>query len=225
MGFFNLFKTVKKSADIKADQAAQAIEDSNPIGYAEDDLKNIRADLVTAQGNVAKMKATEMQVKREIKELEDKLKARRTVGSDLKAAVEGGDKSKQALLMKVVEDIKSIGDELEPLKASLKQTQIHLKQQEENVEKLRKGKEEAERDLRSMKAMEQVTKSTEALATVNTANTESSLAKFKDRKTKMQMRLDEANALNEAQSGGDTLDAEIEKAMGNSANDDILASL
>ncbi len=224
MGLFNLFKTVKKSADIKADKAAQAIEDSDPIGYATADLQGIKNDLATAQANVAKMKATEMQVKREIKELEEKLKARRTVGSEMKAAVEAGDKSKQAILMKVVEDIKSIGEELEPLKASLKQTQAHLKQQEENADKLRKGKEEAERDLRSMKAMEQVTKSTEALSTINTANTESSLAKFKDRKTKMQMRLDEANALNEAQSGDD-LDAEIEKAMGNSANDDILASL
>jgi len=206
MGLFNLFKSAKKAVDIKADEAAQAIEDQNPIGHAQDDLKAIENDLRTTEQNYAKLKATKLQFKRDIDGINDQLAVRKPQYSKAKAAVEAGDDSVADRMRKLGDRIVSLTEELEPLEVSMKDISNKMVIQEKNKEKLRKGKEEAERDLRSMKAMEQVTKSTEALNTVNTGDTTSSLAKFKERKRKMQMTLDEATVLSETLNEGDDLD-------------------
>lgn len=219
MGIFNLFKTGKTLVGGKADQAAQAIEDADPILFAEQDIKKMSDELKVAQSNVAKMKASKMQIERDMKELQDELKTRKEQGSQLKQA------GKTAPLTKVVERIGLLMDELAPLESSLKTTKGYLKQHEDNTIKLKSAVDEATRDLRSLKAMAQVTKSTEALAEVSTAGADSALAKFKERKRKQQNRLDEATALMETQNAGDDLDEDIDKALGNSKQKDILDSL
>lgn len=225
MGLFSIFGTLKKKAEIESDKAAQKIEDSDPVGFAENDLKGIKKDLNTAQSNVAKMMAQENDIKDQISDLKSELESRTASGRKLKKQFEDGDEGKKALLDKVIAKIRSIKEELEPLEESLAEIQGHRAKHEANVEKLRKGKEDAERDIRSMKAMEQVTKSTEALAEINVGNSESKLASFKDRKKKMKMRLNEASALNDIQNSGDNLDAELDAALGDSVNDSIYDEL
>lgn len=223
MGFFNLFKTGKKYADGKADQAAQAIEDKDPILFAEQDLKQVRADLKTAEGNVASLRATKITMERELKELKAELETRKAQGSKLKAQ-KGDEAATDPTMVKLMAKIKQLISQVSTKQASLDTILGNLNTHEANYEKLKAAVEEGEADLNEMKAVEQVTQSTEALSQVSTGNADSALAKMKARKKKQQERLDKANATVELQNSGD-LDSEINNALGDSETDDIFNSL
>ena len=165
----------------KSNEAEQKIEDNNIVSFSEEDIRKMKQDLLTAKDNFAKIKATKMQIERDIASKEAELETRKGQARDLKA-----DPAKMELAEKVAGMCMAIIAEIDGLKKQLVMIETTLAQQESNVTELGEAVDEAIRDLQFMKAQDQVTKSTESLATVNADGVSSTLAKFNERKRKMQ---------------------------------------
>ena len=216
-----LFKGLKNLFIAKSNEAEQKIEDANIVSFSEEDIRNMKQDLITAKDNFAKIKATKMQIERDIASKETELATRKGQARDLKA-----DPAKMELAEKVAGICLTIMSEIDGFKKQLTMIETTLVQQESNVSELGEAVNEAIRDLQFMKAQEQVTKSTESLSTINADGVSTTLAKFQERKRKMQMKMDTAQAHHEADTAGN-IDKKIDDALGTKqvANKSFLDSL
>ena len=205
MGLFNGLKNLFVA---KSNEAEQKIEDANIVAFSEEDIRKMKSELAVAKDNFAKIKATKMQIERDIATKEEELNLRKGQAKDLKA-----DPAKLELAQKVAEICMKLIAEIDNLKKQLANTEKVLAQQEANVHEYGEAVDEAIRDLQEMKAQEQVTKSTESLATINADGASSVLAKFQERKRKIQNRMDVAQAHHEADTAGN-LDAQVDAALG-----------
>lgn len=202
-----LLNGLKKLFVAKSNEAEQAIEDKNIISFSEQDIREMKNELLKAKDNFAKIKATKMQLERDIATKNSELETRKEQARTLKA-----DPAKLELAQKVASICMQIMSDTEALKQQLTMIETTLAQQEKNVSDLGEAVDQATRDLQFMKAQDQVTKSTEALSSVNVDGASSTLAKFNERKRKQQHKLDTAQAHLEADTAGN-LDAKIESAL------------
>ena len=204
MGLISALKTLVKG---KSDQAAEAIEDTNRVMFAQQSLKEIEDQLRKAQTNLGSMRASMLGTERESKEKTEELASWTAKAKALK------EQGKMDLAVQVAEKCMQIQSEVETLKTQYATYERNAKQQEENVTKLRLSLDKGKRQVQQMKSMEQVTKSTEALLEVNTSGVATAISKFDEQVKKSQAKLDQANAMMESQTAGN-LDAKVEDALG-----------
>jgi len=216
MGLFGKLITLGR---VKADEAAEKIEDANQVGFSKQALKEMHQQLNDARQNVGKMKAQKMSIERMLKEQQQELSDNTDKAKQLAAKAEAdGSENLKALALKVAGKCLEIKEQISETQKQINMVVSNLQQQETNVSKLNSAVQTAERDIQSMKAMEQVAKSTESLLDISTSGAENALSKFKSGKEKMQRRLDEKQAVLTSQTAGDSMDAEVNAALGNSGD-------
>ena len=204
-----LFKTLIKFGKAKSDDAAEKIESENAVSFAKQDIAAMEEDLRKARLGLGTVKAKVMGLERDIKQKNDEITARTATVKELKAA------DKVELAKKNWSIVSGLKDEVSLLETSLTQFQANFEQQQKNVAQLEANYGEAKRSLQMMKTMDEVKKSNESLSTVDTTGSASAVARFQDRKKKMQEELDKSQAILEASADGSKdLDAETAAALG-----------
>jgi len=212
-----LLKNLFTWGKARSDEAAEKVENSDPIGFAKQEIQEIEDQKNAARTNVGKMKAQILAIKRELKENQSEYDNTISKAKALK-------ESKPELALKLAERAAETKEAIDTNEVSLKTLEGHLEKQQKNFDALEKAVKQANRDLKSMKSMDQVTKSTEALNSVDLEGSESALSKFKGRKERMKMKMDEVEAI--ADTKGEDLDAQADAALGKgSKGADLLASL
>lgn len=204
-----LFKTLINLGKAKSDEAAEKIENDNAVAFAKQDLTAMEEDLRKARLGLGTVKAKVMGLERDIKQKNDEIATRTATVKELKAA------EKVELAKKNWSIVSGLKDEVSLLETSLAQFQTNFEQQQKNVAQLEANYGEAKRSLQMMKTMDEVKKSNESLSTVDTSGSASAVARFQDRKKKMQEELDKSQAILEASADGSTdIDAETAAALG-----------
>lgn len=215
-----LINAIRRLVRAKSDEAAEKIEDGNRIAFAQQDIEEMKEELIKARQNFAKMSATLMQIDRDIASRMAELTSRSAQAKALK------DKGNLDLARSVAEKCMTLKDEVAALEGQKVMIEKSKEQQEQNVQELSEAVDTASRDLQFMTVQEKVTESTRALSSVDKDGVASTLQRFKDRKQKQQANLDEALAAVESERSMN-LDSRVEEALGtkSQAADDFLNNL
>jgi len=220
-GIKKLVKNIGRSADAKADAAADEIDKKNSVEFGKQEVNQMKEDLGKANENIGSIKGEILILKEKVKENKSRIKKHEEDAIELDAA------GNEALALKHCEQVEMLQSQLEPLQITLKQQEDLLVQQQQNKEGLKKAVQEAESDLMVMKSMRDVTNANAKLSTINTGSSQNALGKFKERKEAMKKDMLKSQAIKEesnADSGG-SLEAETNAALGTGGASSTLAKL
>jgi len=215
------FKAIGNLLKAKDHEAAEAIEDANIVSFAMSDLEEMRSELQKCVKNLGQIKGVILTYKDEITDLKKEMKDRTAKAEALLGAGNEDLATKQCA---VVETMQS---EVEAKSQALKMQEDLYVKQETNKNTLQDQIQAAESEVRLMKTMDDVTKSNESLSAVNLAGAQSASERFKDKRKKMQQKMNTSTALAEeaSKTGEGALDNATEAALGSSKGSDLLAKL
>lgn len=216
-----VFGAINKWFKAKDQEAAQKIEDSNIVAFAQQDLEQLRAEYNKAVTNCGNIKARMMSLQDEIKEKSEDIQQRTT---DAEKLLELG---KEELATKQGAVVEGMEKEVTVLKDALAQQEALYVEQEKNKKELLDKLNECETSLKVMKTMDDVQKSNEALTTVDVSSGKSALASFEAREKRMKDKLNASKAIREEQQNGTvkSLDEQTAEALGNKPGSDFIAKL
>lgn len=202
-------------------QAADAIEQEHEVDFAKQDLESMQRDLRQVTNSMGEVKATLAGLKRDLAE---KQRAIANNEGDARSLL---DRGKEALAVKVCAEIEAMEAEAEVYRNSIAQQEGMLKTLESKRLQLQQAYKQAQSSLRMMKTMDAVSRASEKIATVKVGDSSSALARFKEREKRLQQRMDKAKAINEmaSQDSGETLQQEIDEALGRGKGSSVLARL
>jgi phage shock protein A len=219
MGFMNLFKNIRRSADAKAQEMAEQIEADNVVEFGKQDIAKMKTDLQVIRRNIGSIKG-------EIAVLEDKEKG-------IMAQIKKHDEDALALSEAKQEDLANqhaeaavaLESQLESFREALKKQRSLLDEQLKNKMEFEKVIQQAEANLVTIKALDDVTRANENLAQISTSSGTNALAAFKEREEMARKRFHQSQAMKEENSTDNSLAAETAKVLGKSAAKDRLARL
>ena len=215
-----LIKSLFGLAKAKSEEAAQKIEDSNAVSFAQQDIAKLKEKISEAVRNVGRIKGMVMTLEQDVEKMEKEIADRTESAKQLLNA------GKEEIAQKQCAVIERIQNEVDTKKSILEEQRALLSEQEKNRINLQNLLSESESNLNTLKSMEDVRKSTEALSEVDVDGANSLPARIKERQERARNRLNTAKATRDAsRSSEDSLDEETAAALGNSAGASLLSKL
>lgn len=212
----SLFRWIKA----KDSSASEAIENSNAVAFAKQDLEKMEKDRDAARDAVATIKA---EVARLGRDVHNKKVAIIAKTSDAEALLAKGNEALATQVCAMIEDLEA---EIAVLEKSLAQQQALCHQQEQQYHQLNQAVSDAGRSLKMMQTMESVAASTEKASSVKIGDGSSALARFKQREAAVQARLDKAQAASDLSlPAEEKLEEQVKAVLGDVKGGTVLARL
>jgi phage shock protein A len=208
-----LFKSLFGLARAKDRDVANAIEEKNIIGFAQNDLEDIQKDLDKARDNIGHIKGRIKSITEEIADLDDQIKNNLSKAEQL---IGTGKPGAEELARQMCAKADSLDAQKKVQERAL-ESQKKLLEQQESVEKELEGAfEECHNEMELMKTEHEVTEGNDSLTKVDSSSAQSAVSKFRERRKKMTEKLYTSEALAEqTKERGKSLDQKADELLGN----------
>jgi len=219
MGLLKLLGVVRKAADAKIDAQAEKIENANAVEFGKQDLTKMKEDFANVCTNIGKIKGEIAIFKDKISDAKKRIKQYET------NALQLDESGNSELAIKNCEAADRLSSQLETFTEALKMQQDLLQDQMSARDEMKSNLDEAESDIVTMQAMKDVTTANENLIKINKNSGESAVSKLKSRKEALKKQMYAAKAMKEESGGGETVEQQTAKALGNSTGMSRLEAL
>jgi phage shock protein A len=225
-----LFKAVKGLFRAKDRDAANAIEESNVIGFAQNDLEDIENDLAKGRDNIGHIKGRIQVITDEITDLTEQIKNNTDKAELLIAKSDSLDGTKKIDAETLAQQMCAQVETLEKKKAIQEQALTSQKelltQQESVVKELEEAYEQCKNDMELMKTQQDVTEANNSMKQVDVGSAQSAVAKFKERRKKMNEQLATSKAMAEQTTDhSKSLDQKADEMLGKGKGSDLFEKM
>jgi phage shock protein A len=227
---FKIFKAAKDLVKAKDREAAQAIEDGNVLGFAQNDLEDIENDRNKVLENIGHIKGRISVITDEITDLTEQITNNTSKAEQLIAKAEGlTDQKKtdaEALAQQMCAQVETLEKKKTVQELALKSQKDLLIQQEAVSKELDEAYEQCKNDMELMKTQKDVTDANKSMKQIDTGSAQSAVAKFKERRKKMNEQLATSKAMAEqTQEHSKTLDQKADELLGKSKGSDLFEKM
>jgi phage shock protein A len=227
MGLFNAAKGFFRAKDR---QAGEAIEASDPLGFAQNDLDDIEKNVASTRENIGHIKGRISVITDEITDLTEQITNNTNKAEQLIAKVDALEGQKKTDAETLAQQMCAQVETLEKKKAvqdqALQSQKNLLTQQEGVLKELEAAYEECKNDMELMKTQQEVTDANNSLQKIDVNSAQSAVAKFEERRKKMKERLATSTAMAEQTTQhSQTLEQKADALLGNSKGSALFEKL